>query len=181
MLKRVDGYEIRPLLVSDVTDYYEEGFNPIDPKLVYFTGGQKEFSKEEITSYVEKVTQADDRYDFVILNPDGNIIGEVVLNEIEDQLRQANFRILLFSLKDRHHGIGTWATQFAIQFAFEELQLHRLSLEVFSYNKVAQRLYQKVGFREEGRLRHAIMDGESYADIILMSILEDEYNKVKSI
>lgn len=84
MIKRVDGYEIRPLLVSDVTGYYEEGFNPIDPKLVYFTGGQKEFSKEEITSYVEKVTQADDRYDFVILNSDGKIIGEVVLNEIED-------------------------------------------------------------------------------------------------
>lgn len=39
MIKRVDGYEIRPLSVSDVTGYYEEGFNPIDPKLVYFIGG----------------------------------------------------------------------------------------------------------------------------------------------
>ena len=38
-------------------------------------------------------------------------------------------------------------------FAFEELKLHRLELDVYSFNPRAERVYQKAGFRREGVLR----------------------------
>ena len=37
----------------------------------------------------------------------------------------------------------------------------------------------KAGFKREGVLRDAVMDGDRYGDDILMSILEDEWKRLK--
>ena len=64
-------------------------------------------------------------------------------------------------------------------FAFEVLKLHRLELDVFSFNPRARRVYEKAGFKVEGVLRDAVKDGDRYADDILMAILEDEWRALK--
>ena len=56
------------------------------------------------------------------------------------------------------------------------LRLHRLELEVFSFNPRAQHVYEKAGFRKEGVRRDAVLDNGRYADVILMAILEDEWH-----
>ena len=43
----------------------------------------------------------------------------------------------------------------------------------------AEKVYLKAGFKREGILRDAIMDGGKYADDILMSILESEWKALK--
>ena len=59
------------------------------------------------------------------------------------------------------------------------LKLHRLELDVFSFNHRAQRVYEKAGFQVEGVRKDAIMDGKQYADDIIMAILEDEWRIIK--
>lgn len=76
-------------------------------------------------------------------------------------------------------GIGTWVIETTRDFAFEELKLHRLALDVFSFNSRAEKAYLKAGFKREGILRDAILDGDKYADDILMAILEDEWRTMK--
>ncbi len=63
--------------------------------------------------------------------------------------------------------------------AFERLGLHRLELDVYSFNPRARRVYEKAGFRREGILRDSIRDGEGYADDILMAILEEEWRAAR--
>ena len=62
-----------------------------------------------------------------------------------------------------------------LRLAFDRLHLHRVYLDVFSFNPRAERAYLAAGFTREGALRDAIRDGDGYADDILMSILEDEW------
>lgn len=64
--------------------------------------------------------------------------------------------------------------------SFEVLKLHRLSLDVFSFNVRAEKCYLKAGFKREGVLRDAVLNGDEYADDILMSILEDEWREIKN-
>ncbi|MFR6213770.1 MAG: GNAT family N-acetyltransferase, partial [Coprobacillus cateniformis] len=118
-------------------------------------------------------------YDFMIISPEGKIIGESVINEIDNDLRSANFRICLFHPTDYGKGIGTWALEKTRDFAFQELHLHRLELNVFSFNVRAIKAYKHAGFRQEGILKDAIKDGDKYADNILMAILEDEWKSCK--
>lgn len=173
------GYTLRLAKASDAEDYYQN-FNPLDPELCRLTGSKPDFTRDEVIEFFHQCLDADDRYDFLLLAPDGRIIGESVINEIDWDARCANFRIGIFQPTERGKGIGSWAVAATRDFAFEQLKLHRLELNVFSFNPRALHTYLKAGFHQEGVLRDAILDGTTYGDDIIMSILEDEWLALKS-
>ena len=179
ILGKKDGYIIRLAKIQDATNYYEQNFCPLDKEVARLTGSKEVYTKEEVETFFLSSLEDDDRYFFLIIAPNGRIIGESIINEIDWNLRSANFRIGLYQLTERGKGIGTWATEATRDFAFEKLRLHRLELDVYSFNPKAEKVYLKAGFKREGVLRDAIMDGIEYADDILMSILEDEWKALK--
>ncbi|MEH7359610.1 GNAT family N-acetyltransferase [Priestia megaterium] len=77
------------------------------------------------------------------------------------------------SVKSEHSnlGAGTKLLSYLIRWAKEQGELEKINLDVFSNNKPAIHLYQKLGFKEEGKQVNQIKlkDG-SYADIIFMSL-----------
>ena len=179
ILGKKDGYIIRLAKIQDATNYYEQNFCPLDKEVARLTGSKEVYTKEEVENFFLRSLEDDDRYFFLIIAPNGRIIGESIINEIDWNLRSANFRIGLYQLTERGKGIGTWATEATRDFAFEKLRLHRLELDVYSFTPRAEKVYLKAGFKREGVLRDAIMDGNEYADDILMSILEDEWKALK--
>lgn len=170
-----DGYILRSSEKSDAENYYQQNYNPLDPEVARLTGCKASFTCDEVVSFFLACINDENRYDFLIIDPDGRIIGESVINEINWDLRSANFRIGIFPNDFRGKGIGSWAIRMTCGFAFEQIHLHRLELDVFSFNPRAERAYLKAGFKREGVLRDAVKDGDTYADDILMAILEDEW------
>lgn len=81
-------------------------------------------------------------------------------------------------LGDREYwgkGYGTDAVRVVLRYAFTELGLERVSLDVFAYNERAARAYLKAGFREEGRQRERLRrDGRRW-DMIYMGIMREEW------
>jgi RimJ/RimL family protein N-acetyltransferase len=72
-------------------------------------------------------------------------------------------------------GYGTDAMRVFMRYAFEEWNLHRLSLRVFGFNRRAIRSYEKCGFVHEGACRQALNKiGERWDDI-WMGILRSEW------
>ena len=176
-----DGFTIRLAQAEDMNNYYEQNYCPLDKEAARLTGCKEVFTKEEVNSFFLKSLEDDNRYFFLIISCDGRIIGESVITEIDWELRCANFRIGIFHSTERGYGIGTWATEVTRDFAFEELKLHRLELDVYSFNPRAEKVYLKAGFKREGILRDSVMDGDEYADDILMAILEDEWKVIKGL
>ena len=174
-----DGFMLRLAQKEDAESYYEQNFNPLDSEVARLTGSKESFSRDEVVNFYLRRMEAEDRYDFLIIAPDGRIIGESIINEIDWQARSANFRIAIFHSKECGKGIGTWVVEMTRDFAFEELKLHRLELDVLSFNPRAEKAYLKAGFKIEGVLRDAVWDGREYADDILMSILEHEWRAIK--
>lgn len=77
-------------------------------------------------------------------------------------------------------GYGTDAMRVLLRYAFRQLGLHRVSLEVFEYNARAARSYEKSGFVLEGRAREALQrDGRRW-DVLFMGILREEWEKRQS-
>lgn len=74
-------------------------------------------------------------------------------------------------------GYGTDAMRVLLRYAFTELNLYRLSLNVFSYNLRAVRAYEKVGFVIEGRQRQALRRDGQYHDLIFMGVLRDDWQQ----
>ncbi len=173
-----DGFILRSIRAEDAEAYWEQGFG-VDSEVDRLTGSRSDFTREEVLAYFRNCLEAEDRADFLIIGPDGRILGESVVNEIDWKTRCGNFRIAIFRSDNCGKGIGSWAVRMTRDFAFEALRLHRLELDVFSFNPRAVRAYEKAGFRREGVRREAVLDGAAYGDDVLMAILEDEWREIK--
>jgi UDP-4-amino-4,6-dideoxy-N-acetyl-beta-L-altrosamine N-acetyltransferase len=76
-------------------------------------------------------------------------------------------------------GTGARMEYLALNYAFFELNLHRLECEVLSSNTTVARLHQKFGFQLEGRAREHYYDGQSYIDVIKFGMLSHEWEAKK--
>jgi RimJ/RimL family protein N-acetyltransferase len=76
-------------------------------------------------------------------------------------------------------GYGSEAMNLILGYGFRQLNLHRVSLDVFEYNPRAVRSYEKCGFQHEGRVRGALnRDGHRW-DLIFMGILREEWEALQ--
>ena len=112
---------------------------------------------------------------FGIENEEAVLIGMVRLKRGRPEDRRADFGIAI-ERAYWNRGYGTDATRTILRFAFEEMNLHRISLTVLDYNTRAQRCYEKCGFRVEGRHRQARFRDGRWCDEILMGVLQDEFD-----
>ncbi len=76
-------------------------------------------------------------------------------------------------------GYGTDAMRVVLRYAFTELNLERVSLDVFAYNPRAIRSYEKLGFKYEGRVRNMLNRGGQRWDEIFMGILKTEWQELQ--
>jgi RimJ/RimL family protein N-acetyltransferase len=102
-------------------------------------------------------------------------IGTVALHVEAGPHRQARFGIALGAKDEWGKGYGSEATALMVEYAFATLNLHRVWLHVFEYNKAGRRTYEKAGFRQEGVLRQSHFVEGRYWDCIVMAILQDEW------
>jgi RimJ/RimL family protein N-acetyltransferase len=99
------------------------------------------------------------------------IIGFVVFKNIQTVHRSADIGVRIGAEAERGKGYGTRALELAVNYAFNHLNLHRLSLTVFAHNARAIASYRNAGFREEGRFKDgAFIDGE-WVDVIPMALV----------
>jgi RimJ/RimL family protein N-acetyltransferase len=104
-------------------------------------------------------------------------IGVVSLMNISEANDSAELSVIVGHPEDRHHGYGAEAIDTILRYGFEELRLNRVGLSVFEFNEGAISTYEKLGFREEGRLRQALKRDGAFHDAILMSVLGSEWRQ----
>lgn len=152
-----NGYLIRPAEAADAEAYYHALFDPMDPEVARLTGSPEHFSREVVIPFFLRSIEDETRHDFLIINPQGQIIGESVINEWDPASNSANYRIAITGDQNRNKGIGTWAVQTACLFAFEHLCLSRLTLGVFDFNPRARHVYEACGFEPFGHEENEVL------------------------
>lgn len=76
-------------------------------------------------------------------------------------------------------GHGTDAMRVLLRYAFTELNLNRVTLNVFEINQRAMASYAKAGFREEGRQPKVLCKAGERYDLIFMGILRSEWEALQ--
>ncbi|MDQ0207440.1 GNAT family N-acetyltransferase [Alkalicoccobacillus murimartini] len=166
---------LRKLKPDDLSHIYES-FDY--EEILYMTGTKKTFTFKQVQKHYEKCIEDDSRYDFAIcLSENDELIGDLSIVDIEEDNHKAVFRISLHRIDVAGKGYGTEAAKQAVAFAFEELKLNRLQLEVYSHNLRGYHSYKKAGFIEEGRLRQSLYMNGQYSDEVIMSVLREDYEK----
>ncbi|MEE1765969.1 GNAT family N-acetyltransferase [Streptomyces sp. SP18BB07] len=147
-----------------------------DPEVVRLTGSPTErFELDRLRSWYGSRNDQTDRLDLGIVDrASGDLVGEAVLNEVDEANRSCCFRILI-GPGGQDRGVGTEAVRLTVGHAFEHIGLHRVSLYVFTHNPRARRAYEKVGFVAEGIERQTLWQGGEWIDAVRMSILAPEW------
>lgn len=105
----------------------------------------------------------------------GRVVGEAVLNDLDEDNRACGFRLWISGARDR--GLGTETVALALRHAFADQGLHRVSLEVYAFNPRARHVYERAGFVHEGTLREALLFDGAWVDAHVMGILADEWRE----
>jgi ribosomal protein S18 acetylase RimI-like enzyme len=157
---------IRPATVDDARAFWEaESATAAVP-------GRLASRPEEISipGMVERILTVSRTGCFFVAERDGELLGHVLLEPMSLIAVQHVYRLTLVVHPERTgRGVGTTLLQHVQRWATSRADLHKIELNVRATNTAAIRLYTRLGFQEEGRLRNRIRlpDGAFIDDLLM--------------
>jgi RimJ/RimL family protein N-acetyltransferase len=108
-------------------------------------------------------------------------IGTIHLSKISPHMMQHRHTDIGIDIIPQHQGkgYGGQAIRWVTQWAFEQAGLNRIQLRAFEYNTRALHLYQKLGFKQEGRWREYIWHKGRFWDDVQFSMLAREWHAIQ--
>jgi len=103
------------------------------------------------------------------------LIGSCGFFNLDSRNRSSEFGIMIGDKSCWNQGYGTEAVRLLVQHGFNTLNLNRIYLRVLENNPRAIRAYEKAGFTHEGRQRQAEFREGKYVDMLVMSMLKEEF------
>ena len=106
---------------------------------------------------------------FAIADKNDTPVGYIFLNNINLLHRNCYLGIVIGDSTQRGKGIGSEAIKLLSEYAFNTLNLNKITVEVVNQNKYAIKVYEKLGFVNEGCMKQQFFSNGEYYDVIIMS------------
>ncbi|KPU46380.1 spermidine N(1)-acetyltransferase [Oxobacter pfennigii] len=117
--------------------------------------------------------------DFTIIEKDSKKpVGRCLLTDIDYINKKCTCSVFIGDKESRDKDYGAEAMSLLLKFAFEDLNVNRVGLWVFDYNKRAIKTYKSCGMKVEGIMREGVYRNGKYHDVYHMGILRSEYEEL---
>lgn len=171
---------LREVRLIDVNEGYCRWMN--DPEVTRYT--ESRFSSFDIDSLAENVRQKlEDRNSMflaIVREDTEQHIGNIKLGPIDWMHRLADIGVMIGDKECWGNGYATEAISLVVQFAFQELNLHKLTAGFYAANRGSERAFLKNGFVVEGiRKRHRLCEG-NYMDTVILGLLNEVGTETES-
>jgi len=154
-----------------------------DPEITRLIMGRRFFvSPERERKWVEEKTldNSSEIYWAICLSETHEMIGYISLNNINLVNRTADWGgIVIGERKHRSLDKSLDAVFQMLDYAFGELGLKKVSGAYLEEHKASRLLCIIMGFVQEGLLRSHVFKGGSFHSVIVVSILDDEFQRVR--
>jgi RimJ/RimL family protein N-acetyltransferase len=139
------------------------------------------YSRRDLEEWMEAHRQRDDEVQFAIaLKEDDRCIGHSGLYQVDYRIGRAQLGTLIGDKSYWGKGIGTAVRQAIIDYGFLQLNLQRIDTWSLADTAAIHHINAKLGFKTEGTLRrYAFRDG-AHVDVVVMSLLRDEWEAGRS-
>ena len=114
----------------------------------------------------------------ICLTEDRRYIGNVGITKINLTNRSGVSSIFIGDRSCWGKGLGVEAYRQLLEYAFNERGFHRIEARVLEGNLPSLRMHQKCGFKVEGTLRDSVFKNGRWQNLILLSILEDDFRSL---
>jgi RimJ/RimL family protein N-acetyltransferase len=166
---------LSPVDFDDVSKYYE-WINSPDTS-IFLTLFDAVITHQQERSWLEAICkpESNNRVFAIVDLATDNLIGNCGLHNIDLINRNAEFGIFIGEKSFLNKGYGEDAAKLILDFGFNALNLHNIWLRTYSFNKKAQKVFARIGFKEMGRKREVKILGDRKFDEIIMDILSTEF------
>lgn len=131
---------------------------------------------EQLDKYFsETLQQEPTRIIFKSIDEKNCMTGMCELGAIDRKYKTASLCRIFVDPKYRGKGIADKLISYVINYAFNELDLRRLELNVYSYNSAAIKSYERLGFTREGLKRKVTQFENVFWDGYMYGLLRDEW------
>lgn len=167
---RGENVALRTIEAEDIT-FLRDVVN--DPDVRQGLTIARPINEPQEREYFEERLSSDETIDLLICH-DGDPVGYVGIHDLDQQAGHCEIGIWL-AAESHGRGYGTEASRLLTEYAFDALRMHRVIARVLADNDASRRIWEKLGFVEEGVHRdEAFTDGE-YVDVHYYGVLEDEW------
>lgn len=111
-----------------------------------------------------------------IIEYENEPVGVIGLLAIDTNNSKAEYYITIGSESHKHKGVATKASLLLLEYAFNDLSLNKVYLNVDADNEIACNLYEKLGFACEGIFIEDLKRNGSFIDRKRYSILRKKWN-----
>lgn len=133
-------------------------------------------SKYQQEKWFEAIMKDTENARFTIQTDEDGAVGFASIMDINWRNRTCFPGIKLASREFTAKGIGYDAMMTLMRYIFDELQLNHIEGKIIDYNVKSKRLFlEKLGWKQEGLKRKYIFNNGRYHDLIICSILMEEY------
>lgn len=166
-IRRLEERDLAPMLEwmhdRDVTRYLQADFSSM--------------TQDAARAFIENARKQDansEAWHFAITDDDDEYVGTISLKNIDRKNGNAEYAIVT-SKRAHGKGLARRASEEILAVGFDELGLERIYLCVTTDNVPANKLYQRLGFAEEGVWkRHLLIDG-AFHDLRWYGLLKEDY------
>ena len=152
-------------------DFEYDFDNPVEP----FNIGHSIEKAEGWFDEIQKL-QGDKNVRLGIFLNDGEVVGDVALQDIDSTHRICSIGLGIAKIENRGKGYGTEAVRLILEYGFDHVGIERMTANTLEINKPAQRSLEKLGFVLEGRERKAFCYGGKKYDRLNYGLLVGEYS-----
>lgn len=110
----------------------------------------------------------------------GEFIGMYQLNNIDYISGTAIWGYIIGETNKRGKGYGIEASNLILKYAFNVLNLRKITTYNISYNNAALAIQNKIGvFKKEGELKKHIYFDREYHDVLVLSLFREDFKEIK--
>ena len=105
-------------------------------------------------------------------------VGYLLINGLATPAKELEWTHIIIAKKGM--GYGHEAMKLLKAWGFDDLKFHRAWLDCKDYNARALHLYESEGLQREGLIRETILTNGVYENLVILGILDREYQERKA-
>ena len=127
----------------------------------------KVWCKKDVIEFISQANVPNKSYLFgVFVKSSSKPIGNVRLFNLHKIHRRAELSFMFYDQEEWGKGFATEALSSIVNFAFEDMNLHRIHADYYEKNLASSRVFEKLGFEIEGIYKDHFLYQNTYVNSI---------------
>lgn len=164
----------KPLSLEYASDEYLSWLN--DPEVSLYLESAGNYTKEKLISFLQEVEKKEILFWAIHIKATEKHIGNIKIDPYNKKHNVAEYGIMMGDKSEWGKGYARETSETIIKYCFANLNLRKMTLGVVTENIPAVKLYESLGFKNEGIYIKQGLYNDHYCDIYRMALFNPSFD-----